>query len=117
MENYSGRNRHSWTQSPAVRPVSTGPHLFLCSLAPRALSLALGNSPWPEQGRFSPGSGGSARLLLRQGSSLPPGGALISSVESLWVPPVPLPRWLPGGEGLSEDGGGSLQAEGDPLKG
>lgn len=75
MENYSGRNHHSWTQSPAVRPVSSGPHLSLLS-HPQGAGLA-----WALAGSAL-GQDGQLHLLWTQGLSLPPGGALISRVEA-----------------------------------
>lgn len=87
MENYSGGNRRSWTQSPAVRPASPGPHFFLCSRTVRALSLLWGEGPphpgsgaWAVQARVRVGQ---PKSSLREGPFLPPGGALISGVEIL----------------------------------
>lgn len=122
MENYSGRNCHSWTQSPAVRPVLSGPHLFLCFLTPRALSLAQGGGPGPEPGRFSPGSGGAAQVATEIGpipatrghSRRPQGGNPQGDSGPLSGTPLPASRrrgWE-GGRGWGE-----LSSYGGPMSG
>lgn len=118
MENYTGRNCHSWTQSSAVRPVSSSPHLFLCSLTPRALSLAWRASPWPECPAGSVlGQEGQLGLLWRQGPSLPPGGVFISRWKCPWCP-APPPSCSPGDRACMRMVGGlfKLSAEGVAMK-